>query len=167
MQVLWINVLLFALYALLPLRDIGRLDTLLIFLGGLVVFGLAVGRQVRSVVTADYPRLRAIVAIGTAIPLLIVVFSAVYVAMSAARPESFSEPVGRIGGIYFTITVLATVGFGDIVAKTEVARLVVTLQMVFDLTLVGVVFRALAGAIGRNELAAATAIGDDEPEHNA
>lgn len=166
MQVLWINVLLFALYTFLPLRDISRLDTLIIFIGGLVVFGLAVGRQVRAIVIADYPRLRAIVAIGTAIPLLIVVFSTVYVAMSAARPASFSEPVGRIGGIYFTITVLATVGFGDIVARTDVARMVVTLQMVFDLTLVGVVVRALAGAVGRNEVAAAAVL-DDEPEPNS
>jgi len=150
-DVLWINVLLFGLYTILPLRHISGLGTLVLFIGGLLVFAVAVLRQVTSIVASDYPRLRAIVGIGTAIPLLIVVFSAVYVAISVHHPASFSEPIGKVGGIYFTITILATVGFGDIVAKTDAARIVVTMQMIFDLTLVGVVIKAIGGAVTRGE----------------
>jgi len=150
-DVLWINVLLFGLYLLLPLRNITGAQTLLLFIGGLVVFAVAVLRQVTSIVASDYPRLRAIVGIGTAIPMLIVVFSAVYVALSIHHPASFSEPIDKVGGLYFTITILATVGFGDIVAKTDVTRIVVTIQMIFDLTLVGVVIKAIGGAVTRGE----------------
>jgi len=38
---------------------------------------------------------------------------------------------------YFTVTVFSTVGFGDITAKTEAARLVVTGQMIVDLVASG------------------------------
>jgi hypothetical protein len=34
----------------------------------------------------------------------------------------------RTDALYFTVTVFSTVGFGDITAKTETARLVVTGQ---------------------------------------
>ena len=37
------------------------------------------------------------------------------------------------------MTVLSTVGFGDITPKTEVAQLVTTVQMLVDLVVVGVV----------------------------
>jgi voltage-gated potassium channel len=151
MRVFWINVLLFGLYCVLPLRRISGFGTLVLFVGGLVVFAVAVLRQVQSIAAADYPRLRAIVGIGTAVPLLIVVFSAVYTAMSFHHPAIFSESLNRLDSLYFTITVLATVGFGDIVPKTDLTRLVVTLQMVFDLALVGVVVKALSSAVGRSD----------------
>lgn len=153
-DVAWINLLLFTIYAILPLRDIGGLGTLVLFIGGLALFAGAVTRQLTSIVGSEYPRLRAIVGIGTAIPLLIVVFSAAYVAMSVHHPSTFTEPLNKVGGIYFTITILATVGFGDITPKSDVARIIVTLQMVLDLTLVGVVVRAIGGAVTRGELAA-------------
>ena len=41
---------------------------------------------------------------------------------------NFSEPLTRTDALYFTVTVFSTVGFGDITAKTEAARLVVTGQ---------------------------------------
>jgi voltage-gated potassium channel len=47
----------------------------------------------------------------------------------------------HLDALYFTVTVLSTVGFGDIVAVGQGARLVVTIQMIFD-------FAYLASAIG-------------------
>ena len=43
----------------------------------------------------------------------------------------------------------ATVGFGDITAKTEVARLVVTVQMMIDLVILGLGARVILGAVTR------------------
>ena len=51
--------------------------------------------------------------------------------------SNFSQPLSRTDAIYFTVTVFATVGFGDITAKTEAARLVVTGQMITDLIAIG------------------------------
>jgi hypothetical protein len=45
--------------------------------------------------------------------------------------------------------VFATVGFGDITAKTEAARLVVTGQMIVDLIIIGLGARVIVGAVTR------------------
>jgi voltage-gated potassium channel len=59
---------------------------------------------------------------------------------------AFTEPLGKTTALYFTVTVFATVGFGDIVPKSEAARIVTTVQMLADLVVVGLVVRVLLGA---------------------
>ncbi len=49
--------------------------------------------------------------------------------------------------MYFSSTVFTTVGFGDITAKSEAARLVVTVQMWLDLVFLGLVLRVVTQAI--------------------
>ena len=49
--------------------------------------------------------------------------------------------------LYFTITVFSTVGFGDITAKTELARILVSIQMMFDLAVFGLVAKLIFGAV--------------------
>jgi len=67
--------------------------------------------------------------------------------LAALAPASFGEHLTHTDGLYFTITVAATVGFGDITAKTETARLVVTGQMIADLIYLGVAIKVIAGAV--------------------
>ena len=43
----------------------------------------------------------------------------------------------------------STVGFGDITAKTEAARLVVTGQIVADLIILGLAIKIILGAVSR------------------
>ena len=52
-------------------------------------------------------------------------------------------------GLYFTVTVLSTVGFGDITAKTQAARLVVTGQMIADLVILALAIKIIVGAVSR------------------
>ncbi len=60
--------------------------------------------------------------------------------MSHAQPGSFSEPLNHVRSIYFVITVISTVGFGDITPKTDAAMIVVSFQIMLDLILlVGIV----------------------------
>ena len=49
--------------------------------------------------------------------------------------------------LYFTVTVFTTVGFGDIVPKTEIARVATTLQMLVGILAIGVVAKILLGAV--------------------
>jgi hypothetical protein len=51
--------------------------------------------------------------------------------------------------LYFTITVFSTVGFGDITAKSETARLVVSGQMLADLIILGLGLKVIVSAISR------------------
>jgi hypothetical protein len=49
--------------------------------------------------------------------------------------------------LYFTVTVFATVGFGDITATTELTRALVTGQMVSGIVIVGLGARIIVDAI--------------------
>ena len=69
--------------------------------------------------------------------------------LAAARPGSFSEPLTHTDGLYFTVTVFATVGFGDIAPVSEPARVVVTIQMMGDLLVLGLLARSMLEAVRR------------------
>jgi len=78
--------------------------------------------------------------------LLVILFAIAYVSMAVADPANFSVQLSRSASLYFTITVLSTVGFGDIVPRTDPARLVVSLQMLLDLVVIGVILKVIVGA---------------------
>ena len=67
--------------------------------------------------------------------------------MAHAQAASFGEHLSRTDAMYFSTTVFTTVGFGDIVAKTQAARVVVTIQMVLDLAIIALVGRLVINAI--------------------
>ena len=68
--------------------------------------------------------------------------------MAAHHPANFStHPLTRTDTLYFTVTVFSTVGFGDITAASQSARLVVTAQMLLDLVALGLLVRAFVGAV--------------------
>ena len=64
--------------------------------------------------------------------------------------------MSRTDALYFSVTVFATVGFGDITAVSGPGRIVVTVQMVVDLLVLGVGLRVITGAVqqGRERRAA-------------
>ena len=102
--------------------------------------------------------------VTTAIPVFVIIFALVYVTMSETQPDSFNEHVTRVGALYFTVAVFTTVGFGDIFARSDPARAVVTVQMVLDLVILGGLVRAIIAAsrIGlERRRAEATARPDD------
>ncbi|MER6316681.1 potassium channel family protein [Streptomyces sp. NPDC001581] len=161
-------VLITALYYLAPLDGEIVLRTLVSLVLGLGLFGWLVVRQVTAVARATFPRLRAMEALATAVPLFLVIFSVTYFLLAKEVPGTFSESLDRTDAMYFTVTVFATVGFGDIVPVTETGRVLTTLQMVADLVLVGVIAKALFGAVelGIRRRGAGPADPDDGPGGN-
>ena len=81
------------------------------------------------------------------IPLYLLSFATAYVVMSQASVANFTEPLTRTDAVYFSVTIFSTVGFGDITAKTEAARLVVACQMLGTLVLLGLGLKVLVGAV--------------------
>jgi voltage-gated potassium channel len=118
-----------------------------LFLLAMALFGIVMAVGVREVLRSDQPRLRAIRVLGLGLPLLLTVFAATYATVAGQQPGAFSEPLSRTDGIYFTVTVFATVGFGDITPVTELARVLVTVQMLVGLLAVGVIAKFLLGAV--------------------
>jgi hypothetical protein len=146
---------LLVVYYLLPLDRGFRGPSLLRLVGGLLGVGLLVAWQVRAIVRARHPALRAIEAIALLLPLFLLLFAASYVLLAGTDPQAFTEPLTRTDGIYFAVTVFATVGFGDIAPVTEVARVLTTVQMVGDLVLIGLVLRLFLTAVDRGRRRAA------------
>jgi voltage-gated potassium channel len=135
------------LYYLLPLDRWHDPRTVLAIGGGLLaVVGLGV-LQVRAILRARYPAVQAVEALAVAVPLFLLLFAAGYSLMSSGAPDTFTEPLSRTDALYFTVTVFATVGFGDIAPVTEATRVVVTVQMVGDLLVLGVLLQAIVGAV--------------------
>jgi hypothetical protein len=132
-------------YSVAPLRANARLDTVVHFVIGLAILCAVVAFQVRAILNAKHPEIRAAESIVTAIGLFIVASALTDLGLSMHEPHSFTERLDRITAMYFVITVVATVGFGDIAAKTDPARLVVTVQMLLNLTLIVVIARVFIG----------------------
>lgn len=144
-----VSVLLVVLYFAVPLTDDLVTPTGLLLVGGLIGLTALMTWHLRSIVTSPYPRARAAAALTTSLTVFLVLFSSVYVLMSRSDHDSFSEPLSRLDAAYFTITVFATVGFGDITAVSAPARAATTVQMLGDVVLVGVVARLVVGAVRR------------------
>ena len=145
------TVALVAIYYLLPLdrSSIGVVVGILAF-GLLVLVGLVVF-QVRSIRRSKYPALRAVGALATSVPLFLLLFAGTYFVMGGISEANFNEPLTRTDALYFTVTVFATVGFGDIVATTEGARVVVMGQMVAGIVIIGLGARIIVDAVKRGQ----------------
>lgn len=128
-------------YGLLPVDSGGEVTSVLAVVAGLLALGALLIVHVRRILTGSRPVLRATEALATVVPLFVVVFAWSYVLLSRADPGSFNEPLDRIAALYFAVTVLSTVGFGDIVPESGLARLMVTGQIVLNLTLLVAVIR--------------------------
>jgi len=139
---------LFAFYSFVPLRGswwwvgavIGALS--LIALVPLTV------HRLKAVNTSDTPMLEAFEALVLLLTILMTGFAAVYYGMNHAH-DQFRGIDTRIDALYFTVTTLSTVGYGDITAVTQTGRVAVTVQMLFDLAFLGIAVRVLSATARR------------------
>ena len=140
-------VLIVVVFYVVPLRMAVDIGTLIRLVAGLALLGALIAWQVRGIARSPYPSLRALETLAVALPLFLMLFAGTYTVLSQVDPASFSEPMARTDAVYFTVTVFATVGFGDITPTTDSARMLVSGQMIIDLMVLGVVFKVLFGAV--------------------
>jgi voltage-gated potassium channel len=137
------------LYYVLPFDERFGAGAVTRVLIGLVAFAVIMVWQVRSIVGSPYPGVKAIEALALSFPFFLLLFASTYFAMERASAGSFTQPMTRTDALYFTVTVFSTVGFGDITPKSEIARIVLTVQMLGDLALVAAGIRILLKAVER------------------
>ena len=134
------------LYYLLPLDRLPAWAKVAELAVGLAVLIAMISYAVRAVRRASFPRLREVEALAVIVPLFLILFASTYFVLDKLSATNFSEHLTRTDALYFTVTVFSTVGFGDITAKTEIARILVTVQMIADVVIIGVAIKILAGA---------------------
>jgi voltage-gated potassium channel len=98
-------------------------------------------RSIRAVQKSQFPNIRAGEAMLSSGVLLLAIFASIYSAMSLQNEGAFTEALTPFSSMYFALTILATVGFGDIAPITVSARAVAMGQMVLDLVFIGVLVR--------------------------
>jgi voltage-gated potassium channel len=128
-------------YYLAPVGRAGEVREVLWLVVGLLLVGVVVFRRTRRILAGDFPGLRAVEGLAVIFPLFLLVFAALYLALSRATPSSFSQELDHTRALYFAITVFSTVGFGDITPTSNTARIVVSIQMLLDLVVIGLVVR--------------------------
>ena len=133
----------------------------LLFLAALLTFGAVIAFQLRGILRSRHPRLQAIRALSVGLPMFWVVFASTYWIVAAQQDGAFTEPLNRTDGLYFTITVFTTVGFGDISPVSQLARVLVTVQsMILGLVTLGLIAKLVVGAV---QVAVARRSAEPEP----
>lgn len=115
---------------------------LLVFAAGLIVLALMIVLMIRRLLHADIDaRARSLIVLLACVVLF---FSWANVTLSRI-PGEFSDLHTKIDSLYFSVSTLATVGFGDVHAAGQLARAAVTLQMLFNLVFLGTAITMVTG----------------------
>lgn len=157
-RALVMTVAVLALYLFIPLDVIAALPLWATLTLALLILLGVTWWQTRAIVRSDRPGLRGIEALAVIAPLYLILFAASYYLSALADPSSFSEDgLTRVDTLYFTVTVFATVGFGDISPASQSARVLVMFQMILNLIVLGAGIRLLTAAVNRGREAKADA----------
>lgn len=141
-----------ALYYFAPLHQLEGVPVPALLSVELLILAGVVAWQILSITRADYPAIRAVEALAATTPLFLLLFAAAYFLLAQDNPANFSlHTLTRTDTLYFTVTIFSTVGFGDITATSEAARLIVTFQMLLDLLVLGLGIRLFLGAVRTGE----------------
>lgn len=105
--------------------------------------------QLRMILAAEVPQIRAAEAVVETVLMFLCLFALLYASMSTTDPSAFTEPLSKVDALYFTTVTFATVGFGDITPVSQLARAVVTVQMIAGLGALVLVAKVAFFAAGR------------------
>ncbi|MFI1167242.1 potassium channel family protein [Streptomyces sp. NPDC020801] len=134
-------------YYLLPMDSHSTLGASAVLAAGLAGVVAVFVWEVLVISRSPHPRLKAVEALATTLPLFLLLFASAYYLLDRSDAAAFTAPLTRTDALYFTLTTFTTVGYGDITARTETGRVLVMLQMTGGLLLVGVAARVLTTAI--------------------
>jgi voltage-gated potassium channel Kch len=121
----------------IDIRGVHPLREIVLFVGGLAVLIWLIVRQlikqmnagpdpgvrVRSLITLLYP--------------VVVLFALTYYVIQVHSPQQFDGIVTRTDSLYYTVVTLGTVGYGDVHAVGQLAKVVTIIQVAFDLVVIG------------------------------
>jgi voltage-gated potassium channel len=116
---------------------------------GTGVLGWLIVRQVRRQIVAHDDQGVRIQSLMTLLYIVVTVFALGYFMLARADDGQFSGLDTKTDALYFTMTTLGTVGFGDVHATGQLARGLVTLQIAFDLVFVATLASMVGGQIRR------------------
>ena len=147
----WLTTVLFlvamvTLYYVLPMR--GPWWPISAIAGPLAVVALVplTKRQTRRILASEQPIADVARALAVLFVVIVLGFASTYYAIDIHAPSQIVGIETKTDSLYFTVTVLSTVGFGDIHPVGEFARVITTIDMVTNLVAVAVSVRLVTWA---------------------
>ncbi|WP_338749194.1 potassium channel family protein [Janibacter alittae] len=113
------------------------------------LLGWVITHQVRRQLRAGHETAVRIQSLLLLIYLVVPLFALGYFVIEQHTGNQFADLVTKTDALYFTMTTLATVGFGDVHATGQVARILVTIQMAFNLVFIGTLASVLSDQVRR------------------
>jgi voltage-gated potassium channel len=132
--------------------------SILLTLSGVAALAWAILAQVRRQLRSRSEDIHTLLML---LPLTAVVFALGFYLMELHLPGQIPGITTRTDALYFTLSTLTTVGFGDITAQGQLARGVVILQLVFNAVFVGAAVSIVVGTI-RNRAPSLAQDGDHD-----
>lgn len=130
----------------LPFRPPNQPEGYARLIGSVLAVGLLallLRQQVRRSRRALSPSMHRVLWLLTALYVLVLGFALIYAVVAELWEGQIDGIHNRTDALYFSVTLLSTVGFGDIHAAGSLARLIVTVHMVFNLIYLGTALRLL------------------------
>jgi len=122
--------------------------SLLLVLVCVAALGWVITRHVRQQIRGE--QTAALHSLLVLLWLVVVVFATAFFQLDQADGTQLVDLETRLDALYFVLSTLATVGYGDIHAVGQTARTLVSVQIVFNLVFVAALVRlVLAGASTR------------------
>jgi len=148
----WLNRLFFpvtllVIYFLVPVNaddaPIGVLLGILVSAGALLAVAVIVFREALRA-----ERRLAVIHLVLALELVLVVFSFSYYLLAINATDQMVGVATRLDALYFSATTVSTVGYGDIHAAGQLARGLVTLNILFNLAFVASLINLIRDKMG-------------------
>ncbi len=130
---------------------------LVAFVAGLAGLVWIVGRHLRRFLRDPQATGGRIEGILLLLSVVAMFFAMYYYRLAVGYTDQFDGLVTRTDALYYTIVTLGTVGYGDIHATGQAARIATMIQIVFDLVVIGTLLAVLSGNVTRRLEAAARA----------
>lgn len=109
---------------------------------GITTLVLVIAILVRRIMTAPIPQLKAMEALVIVLVKFICLFAGTYLAISHMDVVAFTEPLTHTSSLYFTVVTFGTVGYGDLTAHSDFARMLVSMQIILDFIFIAAIIRA-------------------------
>src|SRR4051794_34871933 len=136
-------------YGLVPWRRVSLQSGVVVaitFVIGLLGAGALVISQAvsyRRAADSGIARLRSLL---MAVYVAVLFFATAFYLLQRADPQQFTGLVTRLDSFYFTLSVVSTVGFGDVHASGQAARAMVCAQMLFNVLVISLALAAARAA---------------------
>jgi len=118
--------------------------SVLVTLVGVAALGWAIVEQLKRQLHSRSEDIHTLLML---LPLVAMVFALGFFVLEEHSPSQLSGLTTRTDALYFTLSTLTTVGYGDITAEGQLARGLVILQLVFNAVFVAAAVSTIVATI--------------------